>query len=543
MKKGFISVLCIALAFIACQSPDDSNNKTLDYSDLTVKFNASIENRSWPENAKVGVIATCNTEANAGVSMSVNPIAEYVVANTESKTNLVNVSDNDLVKANATNHNFNFYAVYPLPSSSVGTTAIPVGVAATQSFADGVMNSLTFVAHTVSTTVIPTIEFSMKPIYSVIELNIPNDIIEGQTTTLKSLTLKPTTAENFGGSLSESGSYNLITETYTPNTASSSTQVSMSFGNEGLLLSDAYTVIGMVVTPFTVPEGGMTLTLVDADNVSTDIEILNQKSDEGKELKSGDNMTVYVSGISDGIVPCTFPVSFPLGYIDGVGYNTATAQNQWCNASDKRGEGIFKCLTQTQAYAQWVWGEASASFSPAPFLESVNSKANLISTVGVKGAWTGDYLEFIVPVRKFAAGTNVQLSMPICAKNAPIFWEVMYLDGEEWKTTAKSITASDGVTSAVASWAIPYNTSPLLTQSMKFEKAIKSGYLKIRVRCVDGSIVATASGADGKDTIITITEPAKNSAGTARSGNFYFVEKDQTTLIGKTEQAITISIL
>ena len=79
-----------------------------------------------------------------------------------------------------------------------------------------------------------------------------------------------------------------------------------------------------------------------------------------------------------------------------------------------------------------------------PKFESNNFTQHNYSSGCVKGSWTGDYFEFDVPVRRFEAGTEVTLTFPAYGRGAPLYWDVYYLDGEEWKCDRSSHTSPDG---------------------------------------------------------------------------------------------------
>ena len=246
--------------------------------------------------------------------------------------------------------------------------------------------------------------------------------------------------------------------------------------------------------------------------------------------------------------PVTFPVIFPMGYPDGAtantdGYNYPAAANsyvydEWylsaaCGSANKiTGSGQYGTLyskEQPQAKMQWNWGEAISTINAPHFIETANtfSKSGTtwyISTVGIKGVWTGDFYEFILPVENFDAGTTLQLNMPILSTYGPVFWEVLYLDGNQWKSTAvDNLPAYPGAeVTQRATWAIPYttyNASPavntLQTVDMTFDNAISKGEIRIKVQCVDGKVQAY-----GVNKVETKETPRMASG--VCSANFYF---------------------
>lgn len=228
--------------------------------------------------------------------------------------------------------------------------------------------------------------------------------------------------------------------------------------------------------------------------------------------------TTYVEE-EDVFTPVTFPVVFPMGFKDGVGSNnTAVASNTWvqewynddaCSAQGKTSHkqthwvghhGTLYSATQPQATMKWVWDEQIASLDVIHFIETTTS--GTVSTVGIKGIWTDDYFEFVLPVKDFEANTTLSLTMALYTRQGPTFWEVLYLDGDTWKSTAvDNLPAYAGAeVTARATWAIPYLASSSTTDneqyvSMLFENAIKQGEIKIRVKCVDGSIISSGVNA------------------------------------------------
>lgn len=245
--------------------------------------------------------------------------------------------------------------------------------------------------------------------------------------------------------------------------------------------------------------------------------------------------------------PVTFPVVFPMGYPEGAtakeqGYNYPAPANSYVydgwysspacgNGNAITGSGQYGTLyskEQPQAKMQWNWGDDIATLNVPHFIETSSTFSNTngtwyISTVGIKGVWTGDFYEFILPVENFDAETTLQLNMPILSTYGPVFWEVLYLDGDQWKSTAvENLPAYEGATvTATATWAIPYttyNASPavntLQTVDMTFANAIKKGEIRIKVKCVDGSIQGY-----GINTVQTKTTP--RMANGKCSANFY----------------------
>lgn len=534
-------LLCafLILTSWACK-PNMDNNQDLDFDEIEVNFSATSNAVSFSTDDEIGVIAYCTSgggiedsrmkadEASEGMSKQL-PLSEG------SSVLLKKAAVQDAVVARKGDHNFRFYGVYPYIEGDFDFTAIPMSVPAVQNFKDGLKSQMTLIAAKSSTTVVPTQELEFRSLFSVISFKIARDILEEDVpSTLRRIVLAPKDASLLEDPLAVSGVCNAETMEFIPG-QDGSKQVEVDFGESGHVLEDDYTVVQMLVNPFFVPEGGMTLTVEGVDGWDNVVDVFAAAEDNGREIVAGEVVEVMIDRVSDGIVPVEFPVVFPLGFAEGatVGWCNLSKQPKWVNSSDKRGEGYWSCEEQPQAWAQWYWGEKSGSFSPKPFLETVNNSSLKISTVGVKGAWTGDYMEFTIPVKKFAAGSRVQFSIPILCKSSPVFWEVKYLDGEEWKTTAtEALPAFDGSdVTRTATWALQFSDAraggaKMYSTVMTFENAVPSGYLKIRMECVDGSVVMTAA-----KTLKELAQPAKNTAGTACSGNFYFTEHEGTTCI------------
>lgn len=278
-------------------------------------------------------------------------------------------------------------------------------------------------------------------------------------------------------------------------------------------------------------------------------------------LAAGSVYPTTIPYTATALKPVVFPVYFPIGYAKeninlgtgkstGIGYCNSANQTIWRgtsgNAKDgihsdqiNPAKGVFISMDQTQARAKWHWVNPVTAYRPAgetykPFLEFTGGSSGsttLISSLGVKGIWTGDYYEFDLPVSGFAAGTKVQFTCAICCKNAPTFWRVDYLDGDVWKTTAApGCTAADGETTATATWAIPYNYAPKMSTTMTFENAIALGHLYIRLVCVDGSKCAS-----GLTTVSTLSNAYCST--TKCDAPFYFCEKSAERNPDKTQEA------
>ena len=384
MKKYFAILCCALLAAAACQ-PNTDDNKGLEWDSLDVNFTAALNGQSWPTGAELGIIATCTRDGKEATLMSENPVACYVVAEAGEKSLLKAATDADKIISLKGDHNYNFHIVYPYPEGDVDLSAIPVGVPVNQNYADGIMKSLTFLGSASVISVIPTVEMEVSTIFSILEFNVPNDLRDGFESTIK--TMKVTPAEGFTGQLAQGGTFDVYTGTFTPSASLSSNEITMDFG-EGLELKDAFTKVYLAVAPFTVPEGGLNLTFTDVDGTTTDITAFGSEKEVGTVLAAGGTMAAYLSGISDGIIPVTFPVVFPMGFAEAEptdklkGYNNPeNAENTWvhewyaneaCSAAGKTSHkqthwtghhGTLYCASQPQATMKWVWDEKIAALN------------------------------------------------------------------------------------------------------------------------------------------------------------------------------------
>lgn len=183
--------------------------------------------------------------------------------------------------------------------------------------------------------------------------------------------------------------------------------------------------------------------------------------------------------LNDGaeIEPVGFPVIFPLGN----GVTDSYRQPFWS------GYGLWICKDQPQAWAKWNF----ASYSIPGMVPTRNfANSGAISSPALRGLWTGDWWEFFIPVKDFAAGTTVRFSAPFYTRQGPVFWVFEWLDGDSWKNDASSLTI-DGFTRE-ASFALKAGSNSI-TCTANFTQGIKEGSLRFRIRVVDGSIQADSS--------------------------------------------------
>jgi hypothetical protein len=477
----------------------------LDYDSLQVNFKGQITGSEWSGGDEIGVFGQCSRNGVVDTPLAVN--SRYIINSAGSDAQLFKASDDDGITCYASDHAYSFQAYYPYRSGLDNPTALDVEVPTVQEYAKGVKAYSTYVASYETTTVIPTIDMAFKSLNSVIELYIPNDF-DDISNVLRRLELSVPDGAVFDGALAEQGVYNLSTDQYTVKSGTESNKITLDFGSEGLTLTSAYTKVALVVRPFVVPEGGLSVTIVDVNNKSLDLAIFTGESDAGKEIEAGSTTTKYLSLSGSSTIPVTFPVEWPVGYANNAYIVSKETQPQWLTDS------TWICPSQTQAYIRWhKASDPSTNYTQK--LEYVNSSSK-IGSIGIKGVWTDDYFEFNLPVKKFAAGTTLTFTAPFYTRQGPVFWYVEYLDGNEWKCNTEKITAYDANYSMNCTFSLVRGTQ-LVTHRMTFSNDVSDGVIKIRVRCADGSVQASADA-----TCTTRTIPYTGSTG--YDAPFYFYD-------------------
>lgn len=239
-----------------------------------------------------------------------------------------------------------------------------------------------------------------------------------------------------------------------------------------------------------------------------------EKPLEVTDLSSYSAVPSYVNepGVSfldlDGVdvEPCRFPVLFRLGYRSGAQTNNSNVQGGWTQF------GTIQSFEQPQAFLKWV--SVSNPVSGLIYTRTYsNSSASNISSFALDEVWTGDYMEFVIPVKNIKAGTKIRFEAPFYTRQGPVFWYLDYLDGGEWKCNHSTLTSWDGSISRDATFAIGYGQTAI-SSDVVLSNAVSSGFLRFRIRCADGRVQADSSGAIERDT------PYMN--GNAYGSVFYF---------------------
>lgn len=200
---------------------------------------------------------------------------------------------------------------------------------------------------------------------------------------------------------------------------------------------------------------------------------------------------------------CSFPVVFPVGNMAIDSYR----QPYWS------GYGLWVCPDQEQAFAKWVFASHDVIHGMVPTRTWANDAS--ISSIALRGIWTGDYFEFVIPVEDFEAGTTVRFEAPFYTRQGPVFWIFEWLDGDKWKSDLKQVTTWDGKFTRQASFALKLGSTSV-TQEAVFETPVNKGKLRFRIRCADGSIQADTA------TSSSVHRDFPNHADTDYSSVFYF---------------------
>lgn len=503
MKK-FLSLLMIAsglLVLNACQRSLEDNHP-LQYEQIDVNFSATLAGTNWTKEDLVGVFANCTRNGEEHTVMSekfpacFRPTEDTVEGQL---FNLVKCEDEDNILSLKSDHNFMFYAIAPYDPQLTDVTKIPVDVPATVNFVPGMKAGGVYVAKNKATSVVAPVSLSFSSTVVAVKLRVPDAIVnEEGGTVLRSLVIRPYNESKFNGQLSFKATYNLATDELTPVAGTQKKTITIDFGEQGTALTKAYTDVCFLAAPFVVPEEGFELVFTDVDGKENAIPFLNKKS--GTEYPAGSSIVETVSTSSDGVIPCTSPVLWPIGYKDDAPINTAATQPKWKTEENTDYTSlephIWTCSAQPQATITYVFGENHPKATMMRFELNNFSQYNY-SAPCIKGLWPGDYLYIDVPVKKFAAGTTVTLTIPSYSRGGALFWDVEYLDGEEWKCHRQTYTSPDGNFTRECTVMFEHGNKNGAFEGITYKvdlpytKAIKSGHLYIRLKVSEGDNIVT----------------------------------------------------
>ena len=163
MRKTSFSTVCVlALLVAGCQNSDD-DNRGLEYDTLRVNFKGSMTNGTWETGAEVGIFASCTRNDAQNTPMSTNANARYTAAEAGESAALGSATEDDSVVADASDHNYRFYAYYPYSSAATDPKAIAAAAPAEQPYT-GQANGGLYTASKSVTTVVPTVELQFRNI-------------------------------------------------------------------------------------------------------------------------------------------------------------------------------------------------------------------------------------------------------------------------------------------------------------------------------------------------------------------------------------------
>ena len=276
---------------------------------------------------------------------------------------------------------------------------------------------------------------------------------------------------------------------------------------EGLVLNQNR-IVELELDPFKVENGGFKVTFKTTDGAILTSDVLSGPDDGDFEVSGGEKLEIYVPS-ADPFKPCTFPVIFPLGKNPEArtgDYNYWDDQPNWNNM------GVWRCFAQKQVYATW---NKVSDPSPKYHQKREMLNQNEMGTIGLKGIWTGDYFEFVFPVKDIAAGSKVSFKAPFYGRQQPVFWTVKWYEDGEWKSSISDVTSWDGSVTLKASFATKLHGT-VIEHSFTLGNAIEKGNLKVRIECTDGRYQANTS----TNTVVIRDLPYNN--GTEYYSPFYF---------------------
>lgn len=481
MKKHYYvlyAVLLLTFLTLGCKNSSD-DNKGLEFEELSVNFKGTLTGTTFTKGAAIGIFSSCTRNGQTEYSMSVAQNAKFTTLNDGSSVNLKYASGNDDIIARADDHNFKFYAYYPYIESVTDILNMPVGVQATQHFVPGEPGYSFHIIKKSVTSVVAPIELQFNNLFSSFDFQVANNIFEDVANPiLKTMLIKPAITDNFTGEMALTGSYNFDTGIFTANEATRAKEIKVDFGDAGFPLTEAYTSVPVAVMPLTIPEGGFEVVFADINNKETTITILTES--EGKEILAGEVISQRISHQKEELIPVAFPVIFPVGFPNGEAVATKTDEIAVLWATN----GMYYSPNQKQAYMHFV---KVSSEDHKTLLEWSYSAGSFLASPGVKILWTGDYFEFIFPVKNFEAGTKIKMTFPHYSRKAPAFWNIEYLDGEEWKCNKETLEYASSGVQMNATYCFISDKNDIYTHSMTFVNEVVEGYIKIRLTCADGS--------------------------------------------------------
>ena len=514
IPKLFWGGQILLIALLTGCAGSTSDKKGLDYDQLDVNFKAVVQGEAVTTDDVVAIFATCSREEQTGLNMSQNDPAHFVPVSDGTTVNLVRKSEQDNILSYAGDHNFKFSAFFPVSAYDGDVNSLNADVPSVVEY-DKTARALQ-VAKAAKTSVIAPVELVFQSVAANMVINVPGNILSNDILpVLQSLEIKPYDPAEFSGMLAFDATYDLTNNQLNIVEGSAKTSVKVDFGANGLALQTGYTAVSFDVAPFTVPFGGFLVTVTDIDGNKVESEVL--VNDGGTSYKAGETVEFNLTKPGeDGIIPCNSPVEWPVGYENGNPRALkADYADLWPTNTVNKGlaadSHIWKNLSQPQATATWI----VSSDNPTP--KNIGFEFGQFPNYNyacpcIKGIWTGDGLEFSVPVKNISAGTKVTLTLPAFGRGAPIFWNVEYLDGTQWKCNKTLQKSPDEQFEMECTWVIPHGNvektwkGHIMTHTMTLENPIRSGYIRIRFVCAAGEYTSLAGSATGNKTCYQIAK-------------------------------------
>ena len=426
---------------LLCAACSEDGETTRIYVPEEIEFAISDPTGVVYDGMEVAVAAECLRDG-AQVSMTGERCSKYIVTVSSTGIKLSPATAADRIYARYGDTGLRYTVFCPYSEEVISDVSVPE----TQTYGQELPSAVYGTAAMEQVVKTVLVQVSERPLCSVLALELPADLIAEKTVVLSELSVLGVTMD-FGGGLS----------------------------------LDENRVVRVAVAPFTVPSGGISVGFTTVEGETFASTILSGSADAGLSVSIGAELQAYVPS-ADPFRPCTFPVVFPLGKNPSARtgyYNYSDDQPEWNN------QGIWRCFAQKQVYA--TWNQVS---EPA---EGLYQRRELINTgdigsIGVKGIWTGDYFEFVLPVDHIDAGSIVSFEAPFYGRQQPVFWTVEWLDGGEWKQDVRDVSAWDG-TEARASFSTRLYGC-VITYRFRLENPLDREYLRVRIVCADGSCQA-----------------------------------------------------
>ena len=512
IPKLFWGGLILLIALLTGCAGSTADNKGLDYDQLDVNFEAVVQGEALTTDDVVAVFATCTRGDKTNLNMSQNNPARFVPVSTGTTVYLIRESEQDNILTYAGDHNFQFSAFFPMSAYDGDVTSLNAEV---PSFVEyGKTSRALQVAKAAKTSVVAPVGLNFQSVAANMVINVPGNILGNDVLpVLQSLEIKPYDPAEFSGMLAFDATYDLASNQLNMVEGSAKTSVKVDFGANGLALKTGYTAVSFDVAPFTVPFGGFLVTVIDVNGNKVESEVLI--NDGGTTYDAGETVEFNLTKPGeDGIIACNSPVEWPLGYENGS--PRALKENYidlWPTNTVNNGQAaeshIWKNLSQPQATATWI----VSSDNPTP--KNIGYEFNQFAQYNyaspcVKGIWTGDGLEFSVPVKNIPAGTKVTLTLPAFGRGAPVFWNVEYLDGTQWKCNKTLQKSPDEQFEMECTWVIPHGNvekqwkGHIMSHTMTLENQIRSGFIRVRFVCASGEYTTAAVSAVGNNTCYQI---------------------------------------